>query len=173
MGDWPTPILFSPSDTGAIGIADAQLGIDNTAAGGTAWPSANLAIFIPIRPVVPITITKLAVGAGATASGNFDVGIYDRSGNRLEHAGVTAKGASVIHVLDITDTRIGPGLYYLGLAANGTDSYVMRGGGTELGRAMGVLQMASGYSTGLVATATYAAFTQASWPTITAYTRSY
>jgi len=143
----------------------------------TAWPSANLAIFIPIRVPSPVMVCKLAMGAGATAAGNFDMGIYDRFGNLLVSSGATAKSATTEQILDVLDTRIGPGLYYLALSADGTNNYTCwTGNGTapapvEKARLCGTLEMATAYP--LPATATFAARTTAAIPALAAYTVGY
>lgn len=149
------------------------------AAGGasTAWPAANRAIFVPISVPYPVTVYKLVVGAGATSAGSFDVGLYDSSGNRLVSSGATVKGAAVEHVIDVTDTRIGPGVYYLALAANGTNNYIMyTPSGTspvplQKTRIYGVMQMETAYT--LPDPATFAAATAAPYPSLAAYLRDY
>lgn len=117
-------------------------------------------------------VYKMGIGAGATATGNFDVGIYDSQGVRLVSSGATAKGTSTEHILDVTDTRIGPGLYYLALAANGTNNYIMAtAASVQFARLFGILQMASAYT--LPTTATFAAVSAANIPFIIAYTRRF
>lgn len=149
----------------------------NPMGASTGWPAANLAIFVPVRVSCPVTVYKMVVGAGLTAAGNFDVGIYDASGNRLVSSGATAKGASVEHILDVTDTRIGPGLYYLAMSADGTNNYIMvTPSGTspvplQKTRLLGILNMATAYT--LPTTATFAAATNVAFPCIAAYTRDY
>ena len=160
---------------GVISSASMTRGFFVSAPASSAWATANTAIFVPIRVPMPVTVYKLAIGAGSTASGNFDVGIYDASGNRLVSSGATAKGASTEHILDITDTVIGPGLYYLALAASGTNNYVFyTPAGTspvplQKARLLGCLEMATAYT--LPATATFAAMTSANVPLIAAYLR--
>ena len=146
------------------------------AGASTAWPSANLAIFVPIYVAEPCTVYKMVAGAGATAgSNNFDIGIYDQSGNRLVSSGATAKGSSVEHVIDVTDTRIGPGIYYLAMSADGTGNYVLvTPSGTtpvplQKARMLGTLEAATSYV--LPATATMVARTGPLIPNIAAYTR--
>jgi hypothetical protein len=146
-------------------------GVAAAAAASSAWPAANRALFVPFRVPVPVTVYKMAVGAGATAAGNFDVGIYDSIGNRLVSIGATAKGASVEHILNITDTLLLPGLYYMGMAADGTNNYI----GISLGqlafaKLLGMRQMASAYT--LPSTATYATMTTGYVPSISCYLRS-
>lgn len=159
------------STTGALN------GLNQSFVASTAWPSANLAIFVPIRVASPCTVYKLAIGAGTTAAGNFDVGLYDSAGNKLVSSGATAKGASVEHILDVTDTRIGPGLYYLAMSADGTNNYM---GITPTGsspvplqkaRLYGTLEMATAYT--LPTTAAMVARTVPFIPTMAAYLRPY
>ena len=61
------------------------------------WPSANLAIACPIYIDSYGTVVKLWTANGATASGNFDIGLYDESFNKLVSIGATAQsGTSTI-----------------------------------------------------------------------------
>lgn len=175
MSDWPPVRPLEAYGGGVISTASALVTLRVTPT-STAWPSANLAIFIPFTLAVPVTVYKMAMGAGATAAGNFDIGIYDAAGNRLVSSGATAKGSSVEHILDVTDTVIGPGTYYLAMAADGTNNYaVMVPSGTspvplQKTRLAGVMGVASSYV--LPATVTYAAATLAPIPLIAAYFRS-
>jgi hypothetical protein len=172
MGDFPQSGTFTQEDAGYLSVAVSLVGLENTIPISTAWPSANLAIFVPMRVAVPVTVYKLAIGAGATAAGNFDVGIYDRFGNKLVSSGATAKAGSVEQIIDVTDTRIGPGLYYLALAADGTNNYICRtASNLQFTKAYGVLNMSTAYV--LPATATFAAATSAVIPMIAAYLRPY
>lgn len=177
MSDWPNRGLLVPGEPGFVSTNSSLLGLNTTAIASTAWPSANYAAFVPIRLSRPYTAYKMVVGAGATAAGNFDVGLYDRYGNRLVSSGATAKGASTEHVLDITDTRIGPGLYYMALAADGTNNYVsITPSGTapvplQKTRAYGVLGMAAAYT--LPDPATFAAAAFAQVPAIAVLLRPY
>jgi hypothetical protein len=178
MADFPA---YSPLELFAGGVLSTATclssGLNVVAAASTAWPSANLAIFVPVRVPVPVTVCKLAVGAGATAAGNFDVGIYDSAGNKLVSSGATAKGSSTEHIIDVTDTVIGPGVYYLALAADGTNNYIMvTPAGTspvplQKTRLYGIVAMATAYT--LPATATFAASTLEPFPSIAAYLRGY
>lgn len=177
MSDWPAVSLTSFTQGGFISTNAALSSLANVAAASTAWPSANRALFVPIRLSAPLIVTKLAMGAGATAAGNFDVGIYDAQGNKIVSSGATAKVASAEQVIDITDTQIGPGLFYLALAADGTDNYTMvtPAGSSPVplqkARLYGMVQMDTAYT--LPATATFAAATAAPVPCIAAYGRAY
>jgi hypothetical protein len=170
MADFPNPVPFDLSLGGVLSTQTAMVGVSYVAASTMAWPSANLAIFIPVRLAFTATVYKITIGAGTTATGNFDVGIYDSSGNKLVSSGATAKGTNTEHVLDITDTQIGPGVYYLALSADGTINFVCTAVVAQTARLMGVLQMATAYT--LPNTATFAAFTGTVIPQISAHLRS-
>lgn len=151
MSDWPALLSDYRS-----GFSTAHLLPDMASVSDQVWPSSNLALFFPFRIATPQIAYKLIVGAGITATGNLDAGIYDRNGNRLVSIGATAKGSSTEQVLDITDTTLGRGLYYLALAGdNGTSNFVQATASVQKLRLLGVLQMASAYV--LPASATFAA----------------
>lgn len=164
---------------GIISTSQLLQGLNVLAPASLAWPSANLGLFVPFRIMSPVIVYKLVIGAGATAAGNFDVGIYDASGNKQVGAGSTAKGASTEQILDITDTRLGPGLYYFGMAADGTNNYIaFAPAGTspvplQKAKLAGVVQMASAFSSGLVQSATFATLANAYVPAIAALLRPY
>lgn len=176
MSDFPKQSQFLFHGGGVLSTAQALLGLQhNVASASTAWPSANRAILVPVRLAIPAIAYKMAIGSGVTASGNFDVGIYDSEFNRLVSSGSTAKGNSVESIANITDTPLEPGLYYLALAANGANNYIMQTpSGTspvplQKARLMGTLEMASAFA--LPATITPAARSSAEIPYIAAYLR--
>lgn len=111
------------------------------------WPASNRAILVPFRLWKPHTIAKVFVANGAAVSGNIDVGVYDEKFTRLVAAGSTAQaGTSVNQVFDVTDTQIGPGLFYLACALDNTTGAVLRSSlQTQFCRAVGVVQMASAF----------------------------
>lgn len=81
----------------------------------SAWGTANRAVYIPVRVTRACVVRKLGASVTATATGNIDIGIYSQSGTRLVSTGSTAKTTSTVQVIDITDTTLTPGLYYLAL----------------------------------------------------------
>lgn len=96
-----------------------------------AWPAANLAIYTPVEVKAPCTAYQVAFNVG-TQNGNCDVGIYDEMGNRLVSSGSTAVGAAGIQVIDITDTDLKPGVYFLAMNVDNTTATIMRlSGGTS------------------------------------------
>ena len=85
---------------------------------------ANLAVYVPVIILDRVIVRKLFVVSGFTTSGNLDIGLYNAAGSRLVASGSIAKVDSVLQSIDVTDTSIGPGMYYLALVSNsGTDTF--------------------------------------------------
>lgn len=136
-------------------------------ASSAAWGLANRAIFVPLHLSGPYTIRRMFFGVGTTGgTNNADIGLYDLAGNKLVSSGSTLVGtASTIQYLDVTDTTVGPGSYYLALVMNGTTATFQRQGYTnEMGKYTGALVMTSAFA--LPATATYAALAGVNVPII-------
>jgi hypothetical protein len=121
------------------------------------WPAANLAIYVPVLVPTTVVIRKLFFGSeSSVATGNYDIGLYNAAGTRILARGSTAKPASYQEIFwDCTDTTIGPGIYYLALAAsNNTDTYAGLVLGAPNLTAYGCLTEANAFP--LPATATFA-----------------
>jgi hypothetical protein len=146
--------------------------VSSVAMASAAWPSANLAIYVPVRVYRTCTVYKMATGCGATAGGNFDLGIFTWSGVKLVSTGSTARSASSEVIVDVTDTQLHPGRYWLGMSANGTDNYMTTGAALNAGFAKqaGMRQQATAFA--LPSTATFATVAQSLVPHIAAYLRS-
>lgn len=141
--------LFTLSPT--VSQAPVSVGQPTT---GSAYPTSDLAIYVPIRIKQRMTIVKLFVPV-STASGNIDVGIYTGTGARVVSAGTTAAALSI--AIDITDTVIGPGLYYAALVADNTSIAIVADvDGAPSCAAYGVLTEQLGAGAALPATATWA-----------------
>ena len=71
-------------------------------------------------------------GSTVNASNNLDIGIYASTQNRepgvlVVSAGSTAQGtASQVQFVDVTDTTLAPGLYWIALTASVTAASTMR-----------------------------------------------
>ena len=159
----PVSLFITPFSLESVGAA--RIGT-SSASGSAAWPSANLAMYVPF--VIPDRTSFAAVRAfvfnGATASGNFDVGVYNESFSLLFSTGSTAQSGTQAPQAVTVATTLAPGRYYLGLAfdnniatVHGTASHVA---GTLT--ALGVLQQASAFP--LPSTATPATCTQTFLP---------
>ena len=102
---------------GEVGVNCYGRAVDfSTGASGT-WPTADLAISQPVRIKTRVVVTKLYAGV-SISSGNVDIGLYDAGGTLLVSKGTAA--ATTSYSADITDTTVGPGLFYIALVADNT-----------------------------------------------------
>jgi hypothetical protein len=137
------PVMITPLSPQAIGLQLAA--VASAPPGNSGWPAANLAIYVPFTLDEAVTVVKLFWSNGAAVAGNVDAGIYDEAGARLVSSGSTvAAGTSQIQEVDVTDTRVAPGRYYLALAASSTSQQLQRTqvGSTPLLRAFGLANQA-------------------------------
>lgn len=120
------------------------------------WPSANLAIYVPVIVQHTVVVTKLWYGNGTTGTGNYDIGLYDAAGTALLRKGSTAKPTTGTEIVwDCTDTTLRAGLYYLALASDsGSDTFNRANPSQPVPGALGVYTEASAFT--LPATATFA-----------------
>ena len=139
-----------------IAALDVISGVSSGATvGAGAWPSANLAIFVPWRVVAPTWARRVWYASG-NATGNVDVGIYRDDGSLVVSSGATAQGSgNVVNFINITDTRIPPGDYFLGISFASATAQPFRNTTALFSRVQGVCQMAAAHP--LPATATFAA----------------
>lgn len=158
MPDFPIlrnvdPIVISTASPQSLGEAWNSMGLTTAS---LAWSTANKAIYVPVSIHAPVTIVKMFVLNGATASGNIDVGIYDRGGARLVSSGSTAQsGTSAIQEFNITDTLLQAGLYYLACAMdNNTGTLEMWTMSLAISKSLGIAEQTSAFA--LPATATFA-----------------
>lgn len=120
---------------------------------GVATPLSNLlqqnrAYIIPFHLEEPIIITKLFCINGATVNGNFDIGIYSSSFVRLLSTGSTAQaGTNAIQAIDVTDTVIGPGDFYMALATgSATATFFTQNIATTPGQRSGMLMQNTAFA---------------------------
>lgn len=138
-----------------------------------AWPAANDAIYVPIRVREVCTVYRMSCGTGTATTGNFDLGLYDWSGNRLVSTGSTAKTtASAERLVDVTDTTILPGRYYLAMAVDtNAAAYVgVAVGANGRAKLLGMRSQATAFA--LPSSATFATCTAIFVPYIAAHVRS-
>lgn len=126
----------------------------------TAWPLANLAIFVPFVVERITTVARFGWITGAAPAGNVDCGVYSESGARLVSIGSTAIGAAGVLVTAAPGASIviGPGVYFLGIACSGVGATFSAQAVTNasVGRAAGMLEMAAAFP--LPANAVFAAY---------------
>ena len=85
------------------------------------WPVANLAMYFPFTVQEDKTFKRILVRIASISSGNLDVGVYDAAGSRKVSIGTTAvAAANTSQILDITDTQLIAGDYYLAMACDNT-----------------------------------------------------
>jgi len=111
---------------------------------------ANVAYLFPFRLSEASTIRKLGWMNGTSVGNNCDVGVYTNTFARMISTGSTAAaGASVWQWVDVTDTPIGPGKYYLAIARDvSTANRGMRWGNNgpiELAQLFGLVDAASSF----------------------------
>lgn len=142
-----------------------------TTLASTAWPLANLAIYVPLFVNETCTVYEAGVGTGATAGGNYDIGLYDTAGNLLVSSGTQGRSASTWEVAPLTDTELQPGWYYAAMSADGTNNYsgttTFTAGTCE---ALGICEQTSAFV--LPSTATLTRTTRAFVPSISFAVRS-
>lgn len=93
-------------------------------------PGQNIVTLAPFFLYERAVAQKIGVMIGATANGNLDAGIYDRDGDLIVSTGSVAQGAtSSLQELDITDTTLEPGLYYMAVQLSSATGTIFRSGG--------------------------------------------
>lgn len=123
--------------------------------GSAVYPSANLALYVPFYMQVPGVVTQMFTANGSTAGNNVDVGIYSADGTRLVSSGSTAQsGTSVEQIYNITDTLLGPGVFYMAVAMDGTTGTLRRvtPGAAPIMTMLGMAQQATAFALPAVAT---------------------
>lgn len=91
--------------------------------GSNVMSSANQALLVEFIPPRNVTVSSLRWVTAATASGNYDIGIYSVTGTRLWAKGSTAWPATstaIVETVSPTVALIGGTTYYLVLAADNT-----------------------------------------------------
>jgi hypothetical protein len=182
LSDWPlTPEkwgvdnwVIGPTHPLSLGTS-IRVATNASLTTSTAWPAANLAKFIPFRLPRQVTAYQMAWGAGASTAGGdaYDIGLYDEWGNLLVSSGATASAVTSAEVIvNITDTVIGPGLYYMAFSANQTTRTTIGASAsiTGLVKCVGVREMASAHA--LPNPATMATVTDTYIPAISVWLRS-
>lgn len=124
MGDWPAVArpnmpTITPFSFNSLGMQTVGLSPGGAVASATA--GTNIAMYFPWLVETPCTVTKGFVMNGASVNGNIDVGVYDHEFTLIVSKGATLQaGTNAIQELDITDTTIMPGRYWIGFVNTGT-----------------------------------------------------
>lgn len=96
------------------------------ALGNGVWPTANKALYIPVRFPVSVTLTEIAFFA-ANGTGNYDLGLYDDTYQPIARSGSTAMTAAGTKTLAISSYRAKAATnYWCALALSSTSGQVLR-----------------------------------------------
>jgi hypothetical protein len=125
MSDWPPQLglaHWSPViNTWTYLLGPVGAGRFGGGFTSTTWPAANRAIYIPVLIPCLMTVTQFYHYNGSTASGNIDIGLYNVDYTRIVSSGATAQaGTTTLQTVDITDTQVPAGIYYIGISFSGT-----------------------------------------------------
>lgn len=128
MSDFPSS-SFSLARTSIVSTGlqspagDANLNSVLNGSSGT-WPAANRAIYIPVGIERSVVVDRMGVYNGSAVAGTVDIGVYSQFGVKIVSTGATTQaGTSAVQVIDVTNTTLAPGTYYLALllsSASGT-----------------------------------------------------
>lgn len=121
----------------------------------TAWPTANKAIYVPFILHRPNTLYKVGWWNGAAAqAGTREVGLYKPDGTKIISGSATAATINIAQMVDVTDTVVEAGLYFLGMSDSGTATLFAIAPTAPLCAGLGVLSQVT--ASPLPATATMA-----------------
>lgn len=167
MSDFPharfhKPVISSVStETPLSGTYVALGGAAPTGSG--AYPTANLAMYVPFQIWTPYLVRRVWWANGTTTiAGNVDVGVYAQDGTRLFSAGATAQATASINqsVALGTPSLLSPGSYYMAFSSSSNTATFFRLSVSvaRVGQMFGLAQEAT--ANPLPATFTQAAFAQ-------------
>lgn len=151
----PMPPAVSVISGLAIGFEIGAAGLGAIAS--QTFVSANLAIYVPFRVTKSATAYRMFCVNGATASGNLNMAIYNSAwANQVETGSTAQSGTSTYQDVEIADTVLAPGLYYMALSLDNTmGTFDHAQSFSRLNRAWGIAQEAAAFA--MPATATPAA----------------
>jgi hypothetical protein len=116
-GGRTSPVVINPWSDQSIGAALQTTG--QGSAGLQNYIAANVGVFVPFVIYEAVTFTKLGVMNADAVAGNIDLGLFQEDGTLIVAAGTTAQsGVSAQQTVDITDTSLARGRYYLGITGD-------------------------------------------------------
>lgn len=160
----PLPVSISSFSEFAVEYpAYRSIGIANNPGSGN-WPSANLAMYIPVHIPFTFPVARCFWGNGSVGGANVDFGIYSVDGTRLASIGTTAQSGTSTAQYATISYVMAPGTYYFGFSCSGTTNtvYLQTSMTAVGGRVLGMLQEASAVP--LPATMTGVTFAQTVYP---------
>lgn len=128
--DYPFARYHKPT-IGSLSLEAAGMSLKASAAGNLlsgAYPTANLAIYVPFALAAPYLVQKFWWCNGSAVAGNVDCGIYTGDGTLLANAGSTAQaGTSTLQSVAIgTPFLLLPGSYYMALSCSSVSAAFLR-----------------------------------------------
>ena len=103
------------------------IGSSGVPASGTVVGSNNLALYMPVVFPADVTVYELRI-ISTTATGNYDIGLYDDQFRRLASSGSVAL-SNAVKTLALPDLRLKGGLvYYQALSLSNLASTLVRWG---------------------------------------------
>lgn len=113
----PGEITITPWSVQSLGVPLFVTATTNPSSQN--YVAANVGVFVPFTIPEACTFTKMFWCNGSAAAGNLDVGLFQEDGTLIVSSGTTAQsGTSNLQPVDITDTTLPRGLYYLGLCSD-------------------------------------------------------
>lgn len=115
--DFPAEVdaVISPASHNSIGIAITNLSSLGAPA-SAAWPTAAKAFYIPFALDRAVTLFRVGWHNGSAAqSGTREVGVYSAAGVKIISGSATPATINVVQFVDVTDTILGPGVYYMAM----------------------------------------------------------
>jgi hypothetical protein len=131
----PCPSIVTPNMVSVFTKQIGWIGEDYAATtpASSTYESANRAVYWPLIIPAVCVVRRLwwANGSSVSASYNIDVGVYTSSnygpGEKLVSSGSTAQGtATQVQFVDVTDTTVAPGLYWLAISVSSASATIMR-----------------------------------------------
>lgn len=140
--DWPketAPVHGVIAAGGYHSMGDAWVSESSSS-----WGTANLARYVPFVISEQVTAKGFAFRNGGTVNGTVHVGIYNIAKSLLVSNSAAHTGTNAMQTIDITDTVLVPGFYWMAMAITGTTGVVFRVPiMNELARSLGFQQQAS------------------------------
>lgn len=130
-------------------FAGEEYALNAGAAASTAWPSANLALFIPFYVSAPGLAQGIFWQNGTAVAGNVECALYDEYGNKIATSGnIAAAGTSAPqYTAFASPVLLTTGRYYIALSASSATQTFLAWGtslaATNVNRMLGILEQAA------------------------------
>lgn len=154
----PGLVPFLTSYAGlAFGI-DYKAHLGSPALTSAAWPTVNLALYVPFAMYQTRTVKRFFWANGTTSSTHkFQVAVYTMAGTAIKiGTQTTASGTSAPQFDNIADFVLYPGTYYMAIHGSGTTPHLLQNAvALRALKSLGIRQESS-LASGLQATANFA-----------------